>query len=123
MYSLTSYLSPLTTYLLPLILRREVFFSYAAEGAYPVLWKIFKSGSWLNAVVRVAYGGVVYIPTSLTYVLHNLFGFRVNKKIIVSSVEHFFHLINNHLWCDTVHACHVAAIASLVAKNAARPAG
>ena len=43
--------------------------AYATEGAYPILGQVFKSGSRLDAVVGIAYGGVVLVPAHVTYVL------------------------------------------------------
>lgn len=55
---------------------KEVVFCYSAEWAYPIIWNIFKSCTWSDASVWVAYFWVVNVTTSFTFVfLHNVFFF------------------------------------------------
>jgi hypothetical protein len=57
-----------------LLLGREVIFAYAADGANPIFWNVFKSGAGLDTAVWVAYFGVINITASVANVLfHKLF--------------------------------------------------
>lgn len=52
--------------------RREIVFTYSAERANPIFWKVLKCCSGLYAVVRIAYFRVIYITASVTNILfHN----------------------------------------------------
>ena len=55
-----------------LLVGAEILFSYTADGAYPVIGKVFESCAGGDAIVGVALSWVIYIPASVANVLHNL---------------------------------------------------
>ena len=50
----------------------EVFFANTAEGADPVGGDVFKFGAWGDAVVGVAFCGVILIPADVTNILFHI---------------------------------------------------
>ena len=47
----------------------EFVLAYAAEGAYPVFGEFFEWGAWLDAVVGVAYCGIILVAAYVAYIL------------------------------------------------------
>ena len=61
--------------LLIFLLRLELVFAYATDGAYPIIGDILKGCSWLDATIGISYCGVIDVTAYFTNVLHNLFEF------------------------------------------------
>ncbi len=63
--------------------RFKHFFTFLAKRAYPIFGQIFESRSGFNAVIGIAYFGIVYISAYFAFVLfHN---FRIFKNHCVIS--------------------------------------
>jgi len=57
--------------------RDKFFFAGSADGAYPVIRKILKGCSRLNAVIRITYLRVVFITTGFAYIFfHSVSPFK-----------------------------------------------
>ena len=62
------------------LFRTEIVLAHATEGAHPILGKVLKRCSGLDAAVGVAYFWVIDITASVAYILfHFLRYYNVNK--------------------------------------------
>ena len=52
-----------------LIREREIFFSYPADWAYPIIRNVFESRSGLYSTVGIAFGRIIYVSANLAFVL------------------------------------------------------
>lgn len=48
-------------------------FSYSAERTNPIFGQVGKCGSWGDAIIGIAYSGIVFVPANVTNILfHNV---------------------------------------------------
>ena len=60
--------------------RREVFLPYSAERAHPVLGNILEGCSRGDSIVRIAGGGIIFIPAHIANVLFHSIRLFLGKK-------------------------------------------
>ena len=92
------------------LLRLEFVFAYATDGAYPIIGNILKGCSWLDATVGISYCGVIDVTANFANVLHN------RKCLVINNRKYS---LNNPLGRNVIQTGIVAALAGLVAEDAA----
>ena len=92
------------------LLGLELVFAYATDGAYPIIGDILKGCSWLDATVGISYCGVIDVTANFANVLHN-------RKCLV--INNRCYSLNNPLGRNVIQTGIVAALAGLIAKDAA----
>ena len=92
------------------LLRLEFVFAYATDGAYPIIGNILKGCSWLDATVGISYCGVIDVTANFANVLHN-------RKCLV--INNRCYSLNNPLRRNVIQTGIVAALAGLIAEDAA----
>lgn len=65
----------------------EVILANSADGAHPIIGEFLKGSTGLDAVIGIAYFGVVHVAAYVTYILlHSLQFFLVNIRFTFSVI-------------------------------------
>ena len=91
------------------LLYLEIVLANTADGAYPIIWDVFKSCSGRDAVIWVSLGGVINIATNCANVLlHNVMCLLVNN-LLPKAADFLLEILQRQSYYISLRKPHVAA--------------